>query len=103
MLAHFVIVLRHLRTPRERPMAFHRLCLLSAALVQAQTQFAYKTEFCFKSFAYKKKTMLSHCLYFGADEGNKSEPFYRLELSESHRFLIKNEIIGFYSLFLIND
>ena len=30
MLTHFVIVLRHLRTPPERPSAFRRLCLLSA-------------------------------------------------------------------------
>ena len=29
MLTHFVIVLRHLRTPPERPAAFRRLCLLS--------------------------------------------------------------------------
>ena len=30
MLTHFVIALRHLRTPPERPLAFRRLSLLSA-------------------------------------------------------------------------
>ncbi len=50
----------------------------------------------------KRYRMVS--LFCGADEGNKSEPFYRPELSKSHRFLIRlntelcSRLLGLMSL-----
>ena len=70
MLAHFVIVLRHLRTPPEKPSAFRRLCLLSSAGVLRRCRYAASAAR--DSPCKTKKRKPYACDFGGGDKGSRT-------------------------------